>query len=80
MLAASPSVCFTEAVKAAALAYMANMSSIDRLNKMAQESYGRALTGMMLAMSYKDTATSDETLAAVAALSVYEVCNAGPVY
>ncbi|MCJ1282679.1 hypothetical protein MMC26_002004 [Xylographa opegraphella] len=72
MYAASSSVCFTEAVSAAALAYMANTSSIDRLNIMAQESYGRALAGMMVAMSKKDTATSDETLAAVAALSVYE--------
>ncbi|MCJ1432341.1 hypothetical protein MMC27_001697 [Xylographa pallens] len=75
MYDASPSICFTEAVSAAALAYMANTSSIDRLNKMAQESYGRALAGMMLAMSNKVTATSDETLAAVAALSVYEAIS-----
>ncbi|MCJ1418353.1 hypothetical protein MMC32_004700 [Xylographa parallela] len=75
MYAASPSVCFTDAVSAAALAYMANTSSIDRLNKMAQETYGRALAGMMLAMSDKATATSDETLAAVAALAVYEAIS-----
>ena len=76
MFAASPSPCFVEAVSAAALAYMANTSSMDHLNKMAQESYGRALAGVMLAMSNEDTARSDETLAAVAALSAYEVCAA----
>ncbi|MCJ1398274.1 hypothetical protein MMC11_001471 [Xylographa trunciseda] len=75
MYAASSSVCLTEAIKAAALAYMANTASIEHLDKMAQESYGRALAAAMSAMSCTETATSDETLSAILALAVYEVIS-----
>ncbi|MCJ1388911.1 hypothetical protein MMC18_001762 [Xylographa bjoerkii] len=75
MYAASSSVCVTEAISAAALAYMANTSSIDHLDRLARESYGRALVSVMSAMGNKKTATSDETLTAISALGVYETIS-----
>ena len=62
----------TEAVHAAALVNLASVSSVTELEQMARRSYGKALEGLSGAMSEFTRATTDETLATMNVLSIYE--------
>ena len=62
----------SEAVRAASYAYLANISSIQQFNQMANMSYGRTLLDLSAAMNDKARATDDETIAATNVLAVYE--------
>jgi hypothetical protein len=73
MYRTSSSIHLTEAVKAAALANMANTSSIEHLNRMALRSYGKALQDLRAAINDNTRATADDTFAVLILLPVYEV-------
>ncbi len=73
MYSASSSVHLVKAVEAAALAHLANTSSIDRLTVLARRAYGKALLDLGVAIRSKTRATADETLATLNLLANYEV-------
>ena len=62
-----------DAVKACALANLANASKISELDALAGRSYGFALKGLHGAMSKRETATSNDTFATMMLLAAYEV-------
>ena len=73
MYSTSSSVHLIKAVEATSLAHLANTSSIDRLKGLARRAYGQALLDLAAAMNSKVRATSDETLATLSILAIYEV-------
>lgn len=73
MYGACSSVHLVKAVEAAALAHLANTSSIDRLAVLARSAYGKALLDLGAALRSKTRATADETLATLSLLANYEV-------
>lgn len=73
MYSACSSVHLVRAVEAAALAHLANTSSIDRLAVLARRAYGKALLDLGVALRSKTRATADETLATLNLLANYEV-------
>jgi hypothetical protein len=62
-----------DATKACALANLANASKIPDLDVQAGKLYGSALKGLHSAMSKRETAASNHTLATMMLLAVYEV-------
>ena len=73
MYSASSSVHLIKAVEAASLAHLANTSSIDRLTALARRAYGEALLDLGAAMNCETRVMSDETLATMCLLAVFEV-------
>jgi len=75
MYSACSSIHLVKAVEAAALAHLANTSSIDRLAVLARRAYGKALLDLGVALRSKTRATADETLATLNLLANYEVLS-----
>jgi hypothetical protein len=67
------SECLREAVLAASMANLANISSMRQLEVLSREHYGRALRALQIAMNEETTATADDTLTAIYILQKYEV-------
>jgi hypothetical protein len=68
-----------EAATACALANLANVSKIQELDMVASRSYGMALKGLHLALPKPETAISNENLATMQLLALYEVRSSAPV-
>ncbi|KAF2712878.1 hypothetical protein K504DRAFT_123351 [Pleomassaria siparia CBS 279.74] len=69
------SECLREAVLAASLANLANISRMRQLESMSHEHYGQALRALRTAMNEKATATADETLTAMYILQKHELIS-----
>jgi hypothetical protein len=67
------SSCLREAVLAAAIANLANVSCMRQLELASREHYGRALRALQVAMEHETTATADDTLTAIYILQKYQV-------